>query len=323
MSSDPLDPRTPVTLLTGWLGAGKTTLLNRILCDPQGQKFAVLVNEFGDIGIDHRLIVRSDDDVVELSNGCVCCSVRGDLVRALKRLGKRRWAGLLPPKAFDRVILETTGIAEPAPLLHTFLVEEEIAARYRITSITTLIDGAHAEKALTESTARDQVALADLLILNKQDLISGQQAEDLAQTLRQWNPSAPLIPASFADIDPQMVLEERPHQPMGAPSSSRDHVHQSELQAVTLCSEDRLDPLKTELWFNSIAQGHAGEIVRWKGFLHLDGHPERGVLQGTYELFNVAAGPPWSTEARRTELVMIGRDLNREALERGLSACKT
>ncbi|MDP6941179.1 MAG: GTP-binding protein [Planctomycetota bacterium] len=323
MSRDPFDSRAPVTILTGWLGAGKTTLLNHLLTDPHGQRFAVLVNEFGEIGVDQRLIRRSNEDIVELSNGCVCCSVRGDLVRTLKRLRKRRAWGLLPAQSFDHVLLETTGIAEPAPLLRTFLVEEGVAALYRVDSVVALVDSAHWNRAAAETAARDQIALADFLVLNKKDLVDSKEMALVEKEIVQLNPISPLLKTTQAELDSKMVLQAREPRPLseleGYPMGH--HHSENEIHTITLTTSKPLDILKAELWFNSIASSHSGELVRWKGFLNLEGCEERAILQGTYELFNVASEKPWGTLPRRTELVFIGRNLKKESLERGLQAC--
>jgi len=322
--ADPFDFRTPTTLLSGWLGAGKTTLLNRILNTSSGQRFAVLVNEFGEIGVHQRLVVRSDENIVELSNGCVCCAVRGDLVKTLKRLQARRGFGLLPARKFDRVLLETTGVAEPAPLLRSFLVEEDIAARYRIDAVITMVDALHVERAINDSAAaHDQIALADLLVLNKIDLVSEQDLANCQQLISTINPAATVVSCTQAEVSLDDIFAERPMRKLAEieklSQQSPGQGHQG-LSSVSLTSDIALDPLRAELWFNSIASAHSGELVRWKGFLNLDGHAEQAILQGTYELFNVAAGPAWGEQARRTELVFIGRNLNKKSLARGLQA---
>ncbi len=320
MQADPLDGRTPVTLLSGWLGAGKTTLLNRILSDPQGQRYAVLVNEFGDIGVDDRLVVRSDDSVVELSNGCVCCTVRGDLVTTLLNLQKRR-----PPffrrRQFDRVLLETTGVAEPAPLLRTFLMEEQIAERFRIEALVTVVDARHAELALAEPAAEEQVALADVLLINKTDLVADSSKLQLRKQLLQRNPIASIFESIQAEVDLQEILARR--KPRLEQSKKHEH-HTPHQQMGSVCLRESraLDPLQTQLWLNSCAALLAGKLIRYKGFLNFDHEPNRAVLQGVYELYTVSAGEPWQKdEPRLTELVFIGRDLNKDYLRRGLEAC--
>ncbi len=311
------DARTPLTLVTGWLGAGKTTLLNRILADPGGRRFAVLVNEFGDIGIDHRLIVRADEDIVELSNGCVCCSVRGDLVQALERLRKRRFGGLLPARKFDHALLETTGIAEPAPLLRTFLVEESVAMHWRIASTLCLVDAVHAERAFAEPSACDQMALADGLLLAKTSLVSEPALAKLHGRLETDFPGSWL--AMTSSVATEDLLRDR--EPRAIPSQSPSSGH-GNLAAITLTEDAPLDELKAHLWLDGVAKLQQEGLVRWKGFLNLKDVSHRGVLQGTYELYTVSAGDPWGEAPRRTEIVLIGRSLDEAMLRRGLTAAR-
>ena len=333
------DPRTPVSLVTGWLGAGKTTLLNRLLQEPGDARYAVLVNEFGDIGIDHRLVVRADEDLVELSNGCVCCTVRGDLVRALDKLHRKARPGLLRrgPR-FHRVLLETTGVAEPAPLLRTFLVESAIAARYRVASVVTLVDARNAARSLAHRSAAEQIALADLLLLNKTDLADAAAVAALEPRLRRTNPTAPILPCHHSDVPAREVFRERP--PMdghlqdsrsepgaggAARSGTAEHEagsdHLQGLAPVSLVEPRPLDELQTELWLRACVRFFGERLVRYKGFLHLAGHGHRAVLQGTYDLFQVDAGEAWADGERTTELVFIGHDLDADMLRRGLEAC--
>ncbi len=322
MDAPPPDLRTPVTLLTGWLGSGKTTLLQRLLAAPEGRRYAVLVNEFGEIGIDDRLVRRSDEEVVELQNGCVCCSIRGDLVRTLLRLRRRRrpWARR---RRFDRVLIETTGLAEPAPLLRTFLVEEEVAAAYRLESVVTLVDAAHAELALAERAAVEQVALADLLLLNKADLVGPERVEELSVRLRSVNPIAPLRRTVHAEVPLEEVLAaRRPEGEVAAPPAEHGHALDG-IESVVLRSEHPLDEMKAQLWLGGVTNLLGPRLIRCKGFLYLAGRPYRGVLQGVYELYSVEAGEPWAEgEPRRNELVFLGRGLDRGFLERGLEAAR-
>lgn len=326
----PGDPRVPVTLVTGWLGAGKTTLLNRVLRAPAGPRWAVLVNEFGAISVDHRLVVRSSESMVELANGCVCCTVRGDLVQALARLRRRRPPWFRRPR-FERVLIETTGLAEPAPILRTFLAEAGVAAAYRVDSVLTLVDAAHAERALAEPAAQEQIALADLLVLNKTDLVDAPTLARLRARLAGMNPAAVLRECVRADVPLAEILTARRDARAAPPDCAHDHAHDpahahahelNGIAAVALRSAAPLDELKAQLWLSGVARLPGAELIRWKGFLHLAGRPYRGVLQGTYELYEVEAGLPWSEgEPRMSELVFIGRGLDRAFLERGLAAC--
>ena len=328
--------QTPVTLLSGWLGAGKTTLLNRLLQNDRGTRYAVLVNEFGEIGIDDRLIVRSNDDLVELSNGCVCCTIRGDLVDSLKRLRKKRFPWSKRPQ-FDRVVLETTGIAEPAPLLRTFLVEDDIATYFRVQSVVTLVDAANLDAALEHRSAVEQVALADLLLLNKSDLVASDKLAARQIQLRGINPTAEIHPTTQADLPLHAILEasrrELPVLPNEGDAGSdyvatEEHAHDhadgaghSGIQSISVTSEVPLDELKTRLWLDACVQQLGEDLVRYKGFLHIAGMPYRCVLQGVYDLYSVEAHGEWSeVHPPRTELVFIGHSLEREFFERGLKA---
>jgi G3E family GTPase len=314
----------PVTLLSGWLGAGKTTLLNHLLANDSGTRYAVLVNEFGEIGIDDRLVVRSDDNLVELSNGCVCCTVRGDLVKSLLDLRKRR----LPTfrrRQFDRVIIETTGIAEPAPLLRTFLVEDEIATYYQVESVVTLADAANLPHALATRSALEQIALADLLVLNKIDLVGDAVQQQALLDLRCLNPTAPIFPTSNANVPLHEILKARERTFLMTDFDSSGHsAHHGGITAISLRSEHPLDELKTRLWLDSCVQQFGDQLVRYKGFLNIQGISYRCLLQGVYDLYSVEADLPWpENSSPLTEVVFIGHDLDRAMLERGLAAAQS
>ena len=318
MAGDPLDPRIPVTLLTGWLGAGKTTLVNRILSGTGDTRWAVLVNEFGELGIDERLIVRGDEDLVELSNGCVCCTVRGDLIAALHRLRRRRrpW---LRRRRIDRVLVETTGVAEPAPLLRRFLVEEGVASAYRVDSVVCIVDAAHVDRALQERAAQEQIALADVLLLNKADLVDASALQTSRDSVARLNPLAELHVVSHADVPLAHVL--RAHAGRALPELDAHPHHEHDVQAVVVRAAAPLDELKAQLWLDACVRTLGDRLLRYKGFLDLQGHAARGVLQGVYELYTVSSGERWTAdEPRGTEVVFLGRDLDAAFLQRGLDA---
>jgi len=325
VKSENADPRTPVTLLTGWLGAGKTTLLNHLLAQPHGQRFAVLINEFGDIGIDDRLVVHAEEDLVELQNGCVCCTVRGDLVKTLRRLRKRR-----PPwfrrRHFDRVIIETTGIAEPAPLLRTFLLEAEMATFYVVESVVGLVDASRLDLALQNKSATEQISLADLLVLNQIDLADEEMRQSAKQTLFRLNPTAPILETKFCQVPALEVFKKRPPRRLEEIQNSAGEPPgqgHANIGTVSLRSSKALDEMKVQLWLGTCVQQLGDNLIRYKGFLYLQSRPYRAILQGTYGLFQVDAGEDWNKdEPRQTELVFIGRDLEKDFFQRGLKACE-
>lgn len=319
----------PVTVLTGFLGAGKTTLLNRLLSDSATPRCAVLVNEFGEIGVDQRLVVSSDDDIVELANGCVCCSVRGDLVRALNRLAKLRRGGWFRrPYRFERVLLETTGVAEPAPLLRTFLVEETVAGAFRLDGVVAVFDAVHGPGLLErEPVVGEQVANADFILLNKTDQVDCASLESAVAALGRVNRFAPVEPTAHAEIDAtrllrslatERVLGRAPED--GGTASPPGELH-SGISSVSLVEERPLDPHLTELWLAACVRLLGENLIRYKGILRFADEPRRVVLQGVYDLYEATADRPWQQgEQARTEVVFIGRGLDAEFLERGLAA---
>ena len=322
------DPRLPVTLLTGFLGAGKTTLVNRILTRPDGEPTAVLVNEFGDVPIDGDLVVSADEEVVELANGCVCCTVRGDLVTSLEGLLARR-RRRIRRRPFERLLIETSGLASPGPVVQTLLVEPALAAETRPAGVVTLT---HAARVVTEleqhPEVAEQVGYADVLVLNHADRVTPEEEEAARAALVAVNGRARLHRTVRADVDAGGLLREAQSASDTAEATTaatistrggRVHGHTSGAATVVLRSERplRLDPLKMWLTFLTTRRGH--ELWRLKGLLRCAGHAEPVVVQAVYQWLEL--GPGEGEPPAESRLVLIGRDLDAEELERGWRAC--
>lgn len=321
----PLAPaQTPVTVLTGFLGAGKTTLLNRILSERHGRKYAVIVNEFGEVGIDNDLIVSADEDVFEMNNGCICCTVRGDLIRILGGLMKRA-------DHFDGIIVETTGLADPAPVAQTFFVDDEVRARTRLDAIVTVVDALHVAGEIdTAPEVAEQLAFADLIVLNKTDLVAHDDLAGLEARLRQINPLATIRRTERCDLplaevldlgafDLQRVLEIEP----GFLTEEHDHEHDDGISSVALVSDAPLDANRFSGWIRLMTQTYGPDILRLKGILAFSNDPERFVVQGVHMLLDGDYQRPWARdEARQSRLVFIGRNLPEAALREGFAQCR-
>ena len=356
----------PVTVLTGYLGAGKTTLLNRILSEDHGRKYAVIVNEFGEIGIDNDLIVETDEEIYEMNNGCICCTVRGDLIRVVQNLMKR-------PGRFDAVIVETTGLADPAPVAQTFFMDDDVRAKSRLDSVIALADAKHLLMRLSDSPeAEDQIAFADIVLLNKTDLVEADELAHVEAVIRQINPSARIYRTSRAEVDLKEILEQgrfdlaraiendpqflefddahvcgpdcdhdHHHDHHGhdhhdhecGPDCDHDHqhgghhhgldekIHDTTIGTVSL-SGGELDPQKFFPWIQAITQTDGPDILRLKGIVAFRDDPERYVVQGIHMIIEGDHQRPWKDdEQRRSRVVFIGRNLDREKLERTFAAC--
>jgi G3E family GTPase len=321
-----MDSRVPVTILTGFLGAGKTTLLNRILTEQHGLRIAVIENEFGEIGIDHELVINTEEELFEMNNGCICCTVRGDLIRILGNLMKRR-------NQFDRILVETTGLADPGPVVQTFLADDEMQAKFMVDAVVTVVDAKHILLHLDDSEeAKEQVAFADVVLLNKCDLVSSADLKVLEERLRRVNAIARFHRSTHArialhevlsiggfdldhamEIDPHFLEEEDEH---------HHHHHDEEITSVGIQRDGPCDGQKLNKWLSGLLRTKGQDIFRMKGVFAVKGNPERVIFQGVHMILNVAAGGPWNGRKPKNSLVFIGRNLDREALTDGFESCQ-
>lgn len=317
-------PKIPVTVLTGFLGSGKTTLLNYILSANHGKRLAIIENEFGEIGIDSDLVINADEEVFETNNGCICCTVRGDLIRILGSLMKRR-------NKFDRVLIETTGVADPGPVAQTFFRDQDLEKAYQLDGIVTLVDAKHFPLQLRkgEESAR-QVAFADVIVLNKTDLVSEKELAETERLVREINPVAKLHRATNASVDLDAILDiggfnlDRvgSYDPGFLSPNGEDHHHHSNVTSVPLISEKPMDANKMNLWLGMLLQTKGQDIYRMKGIVNVHGLSKRFIFQGVHMLFEGRPDRPWgASEKRQTRMIFIGRKLDRKELEAGFEAC--
>ncbi|ABR61597.1 GTP-binding protein [Sinorhizobium medicae] len=356
----------PVTVLTGYLGSGKTTLLNRILSENHGRKYAVIVNEFGEIGIDNDLIVESDEEIYEMNNGCVCCTVRGDLIRVVEGLMRR-------PGRFDAIIVETTGLADPVPVAQTFFMDDDVRAKTELDAVVALVDAKHLPLRLKDSReAEDQIAFADVVLLNKTDLVTPEELERVEATVRVINPSARIYRTQRSEIDLAKVLDQGAfnldralendphfldhddHDHVCGPDCGHDHdhdhghhhhdhhghhhdhghdhdhhhhdapspIHDVTVQSISLRGGE-MNPDRFFPWIQKITQTDGPNILRLKGIIAFSGDGERYVVQGVHMIIEGDHQRPWKEgEKRESRLVFIGRDLDREKIERTFRACE-
>ena len=312
----------PVTVLTGYLGAGKTTLLNRILTENHGKKYAVIINEFGELGVDNDLVVDTDEEVFEMNNGCICCTVRGDLIRIVGGLMKRR-------DKFDGIIVETTGLANPAPVAQTFFVDEDVKARTRLDAIVTVVDAKHLAARLADSPeAADQIAFADVIVLNKLDLVTPEELAEVEARIRGINRFAEIHHATRADIAVDKLLGLHAFDLNRVLAAVPDfleedsHTHNEHLNSVSLSVAAPLDPAKFNTWIGHILQTQGADLLRTKGILSYKGEPRRFAFQAVHMIADGDFVAPWKEgEPRVSRLVFIGRDLNRPQLRRGFESC--
>jgi G3E family GTPase len=351
----------PVTVLTGYLGAGKTTLLNRILSEPHGKKYAVIVNEFGEIGIDNDLVVGADEEVFEMNNGCICCTVRGDLVRILDGLMRRKGK-------FDAIIVETTGLADPAPVAQTFFIDENVGRRTRLDAVVTVADAKWLNDRLKDAPeAKNQIAFADVILINKTDLVTPEELSEVEARIRGINPYARLHRTErsnialnevldrnafdldrILDIEPAFLAGEdhdhdddhhhghehghdhdhdhdhhHDHDHKHAHShSGLKHYHDEDMQSISLKSDRPLDPDKFFPWVQDLVQKEGPSILRCKGILSFKNDDERFVFQGVHMILDGDHQRPWKAdEKRNSRIVFIGRNLPGKKISEGFESC--
>jgi len=321
------DTHVPVTILTGFLGSGKTTLLNRILREQHGHRIAVIENEFGEEGVDNDLLLQDrDEQIVEMNNGCICCTVRGDLIRILADLRARREGGEI---GFERVVIETTGMADPGPVAQTFFIDDDIADYYLLDAVITIVDARHGEQQLDEhKEAQEQVGFADRILLSKVDLVDEATQQRLKARLGRMNPRAPVRPVHFGDapiaeildirgfnlnavleIDPQFLLSD-------------EHEHDDAVQSFVFRSDKPFDPLKLEDFLSGLIQVYGPDMLRYKGVLYMKGSDRQTVFQGVHMMMGADAGRRWQPgEKRSSRMVFIGRNLPQDTFVKGLEQC--
>jgi G3E family GTPase len=340
----------PATILTGFLGAGKTTLLNRILREPHGYRIAVIENEFGQENIDNEILVQdSKEQIVEMNNGCICCTVRGDLIVALGALAQKRNAGELN---FDHVVIETTGLANPGPVAQTFFMDDEVATNYKLDAIVTVVDSRHAMQQLDEhEEAQRQVGFADKLLLSKTDLVDAAQVQALTARLKRINPRATIGKAHFGEvpiaevldlngfnlndkleIDPEFLAaeehehahEHHDHQHCGHDHAhDHHHAHHSDDIAAFVFKSDRpFDVARLDEFMGGLVQVYGPRMLRYKGVLWMEGADRKVVFQGVHQMMGTDIGAKWTDgEPRETKMVFIGKNLPKETFIGGLEQC--
>ncbi len=338
----------PATILTGFLGSGKTTLLKRVLSEAHGQKIAIIENEFGEENIDNDILVTdSKEQIIQMSNGCICCTIREDLREALQLLAEKKRQGLLD---FDRVVIETTGVADPGPVAQTFFMDDEIAESYLLDSILTLVDAVHADKQLDDrQEARRQVGFADRIFISKTDLVSADVTEALQHRLKHMNPRAAQQAVHFGqvalsevfdlrgfnlntklDIDPDFLKEDEhdhaghdhaPGEACNHPShhSGHHHAHDDDVKSFVFRSERAFDPAKLEDFLGAVVNVYGPRMLRYKGVLYMQGTDRKVIFQGVHQLMGSDLGPAWGVdELRCSKMVFIGIDLPRDIFLQGM-----
>lgn len=315
-----LSTKTPVTVITGYLGAGKTTLLNNLLTRPNGKKIAVIVNEYGEIGIDADLVVKSDEEILEMNNGCICCNVREDLVRIIDKITSDN-------RTIDHIVIETTGLADPGPIIQSFWIEEVLRERTQLDGFVTVVDSLHFFRHENSCEAMEQVAFADQIIINKCDLVDCSQIFELEQVIRRMNPlakiersensviSSDILCLGGFDLSKALAIEP-------GLLESNSHEHQNDITAICLSTFGIINGELFSKWISAYVQGNGDNLYRCKGILNVDDQPRRFVFQGVHMTLEGRPGTPWhSDEVRTNQIVFIGVNLDEKIIKDGFRDC--
>jgi G3E family GTPase len=310
-----------VTILTGFLGAGKTTLLNNILLSSASERIAVIVNEYGEVGIDGKLVVETQDNVIELNNGCICCTVRADLVTTIGAL-------LASGRPIDRIVIETSGLADPAPVIQSFMLDEVLTSRVQRDAIVTVVDARHVAEQLSFDEAQEQISFADVLLLNKIDLVSESDLDGTEARLRLLNPLAKVVRTRSCRVDRDTVLDIAAFDLKNVLSidpnilADHEHEHDGSIGCVAIRDPLGLDPTAFNIWLNRLVQSTGKDLFRVKGVLHFADESRRYVFHGVHMTLEGRPGRPWlPNQERVSEMVFIGRNLDEEALRSGFRSC--